>query len=123
MYEILHTFRVYFQHVIRGNVTLNLTEKERDLLSAILHGKIDFEREPWPSISNGAKDLIEKMLKRDAKERITPFQVLSMLQYDEGLFCWILIFFFFFFFFFFFLWKMLIYLISNGIIILFNFWA
>jgi len=45
---------------------------------AILEGDIDFESNPWPSISNSAKDLVRKMLTQDPKKRITSVQVLGM---------------------------------------------
>ncbi|KAL8157699.1 hypothetical protein AgCh_002413 [Apium graveolens] len=39
-----------------------LTETDSGIFRAILKGNIDFKSEPWPSISDGAKDLIRKML-------------------------------------------------------------
>lgn len=41
-----------------------------------MKGDLDFISEPWPSISNGAKDLVKKMLVRDPKKRLTAHQVL-----------------------------------------------
>ncbi|XP_057515847.1 calcium-dependent protein kinase SK5-like isoform X2 [Amaranthus tricolor] len=52
-------------------------ETDAGIFKQILQGKIDFETRPWPSISDGAKDLITKMLERDPKKRLTAFQVLS----------------------------------------------
>ena len=53
-------------------------ETEKGIFDAILEGHIDFESSPWPSISNGAKDLVSKMLTQDPKKRITSGQVLGM---------------------------------------------
>ncbi|KAM0024169.1 putative protein kinase CAMK-CDPK family [Helianthus debilis subsp. tardiflorus] len=42
-----------------------------------LHGVLDLESEPWPSISEGAKDLIRGMLERDVTKRMTAHAVLN----------------------------------------------
>jgi calcium-dependent protein kinase len=42
-----------------------------------LLGNIDFSSDPWPSVSNGAKDLVKKMLRQDPKERLTAAEILS----------------------------------------------
>ncbi|KAG2301231.1 hypothetical protein Bca52824_029882 [Brassica carinata] len=42
----------------------------------ILQGKLDFESNPWPSVSESGKDLVKKMLERDPKKRLTAHQVL-----------------------------------------------
>ncbi|GMN51591.1 hypothetical protein TIFTF001_020737 [Ficus carica] len=52
-------------------------ETEKAIFDAILEGEIDFDSEPWPSISYSAKDLIRKMLTHDPKKRITPSGVLG----------------------------------------------
>lgn len=57
------------------------TESEQGVAQAIIRGKIDFEREPWPSISESAKSLVRQMLEPDAKLRLTAKQVLGMLAY------------------------------------------
>nr|GLL42307.1 calcium-dependent protein kinase 11-like [Ipomoea trifida] len=51
-------------------------ESDNGIFKQIMKGKIDFESEPWPSISDSAKDLIKKMLQRDPRQRITAHQVL-----------------------------------------------
>lgn len=53
------------------------TENEKGIFNAILEGEIDFVSEPWPSISDSAKDLVRKMLMQDPKKRITSSQVLG----------------------------------------------
>ncbi|KAL7095317.1 hypothetical protein ACP275_10G016300 [Erythranthe tilingii] len=52
-------------------------ESEQGVAHAIIRGKIDFEREPWPSVSEGAKSLVKQMLEPDAKLRLTAKQVLE----------------------------------------------
>ncbi|KAG0463660.1 hypothetical protein HPP92_019219 [Vanilla planifolia] len=44
---------------------------------AILRGNIDFKREPWPNVSENAKDLVRRMLEPDPKRRLTAKQVLE----------------------------------------------
>ncbi|KAL8133841.1 hypothetical protein AgCh_009054 [Apium graveolens] len=51
-------------------------ETDSGIFRVILKGNIDFKSEPWPSISDGAKDLIRKMLDRSPKQRITAHEVL-----------------------------------------------
>ncbi|KAJ8761777.1 hypothetical protein K2173_004588 [Erythroxylum novogranatense] len=55
-------------------------ENEKGIFDAVLKGDIDFESEPWPSISESAKDLITKMLTQDPKLRITSAQVLAIFS-------------------------------------------
>ncbi|AQK96755.1 Calcium-dependent protein kinase, isoform 2 [Zea mays] len=52
-------------------------ENEDGIFDAVLRGHIDFSSDPWPSISNGAKDLVKKMLRQDPKERLTAAEILS----------------------------------------------
>jgi serine/threonine protein kinase len=52
-------------------------ENEDGIFDAVLHSHIDFSSDPWPSISNGAKDLVKKMLRQDPKERLTAAEILS----------------------------------------------
>lgn len=49
----------------------------------ILQGKLDFESEPWPGISDSAKDLIRKMLERNPKKRLTAHEVLCKYNVSE----------------------------------------
>ncbi|KMT11597.1 hypothetical protein BVRB_5g109120 [Beta vulgaris subsp. vulgaris] len=51
-------------------------ETEQGIFEQVMKGDLDFISEPWPSISNGAKDLVKKMLVRDPKKRLTAHQVL-----------------------------------------------
>ncbi|XP_052174614.1 calcium-dependent protein kinase 20-like [Diospyros lotus] len=51
-------------------------ETEQGIFEQVLKGELDFVSEPWPSISDSAKDLVRKMLLRDPKKRITAHEVL-----------------------------------------------
>ncbi|KAL7176558.1 hypothetical protein ACSBR2_029982 [Camellia fascicularis] len=51
-------------------------ETDKGIFRQIIKGKLDFESDPWPNISESAKDLIQKMLCRDPKKRITAHEVL-----------------------------------------------
>lgn len=57
--------------------TNSVLETERGIFEAIMQAKLDLQSSPWPSISDSAKDLIKKMLTRDAKKRITAAEVLG----------------------------------------------
>ncbi|KAM0874952.1 hypothetical protein ACQ4PT_037105 [Festuca glaucescens] len=51
-------------------------ETEQGIFEQVLHGTLDFDSDPWPSVSEGAKDLLRKVLVRDPKKRLTAHQVL-----------------------------------------------
>ncbi|KAG0520844.1 hypothetical protein BDA96_08G109100 [Sorghum bicolor] len=51
-------------------------ETEQGIFEQVLHGSLDFESDPWPSVSENAKDLLRKVLVRDPKKRLTAHQVL-----------------------------------------------
>ncbi|GER40860.1 calcium-dependent protein kinase [Striga asiatica] len=52
-------------------------ETEKGIFEEILAGHVDLQSSPWPSISDGAKDLIKKMLTIDPKKRITADEALE----------------------------------------------
>lgn len=52
-------------------------ETEQGVAVAILRGVIDFKREPWSQISDGAKSLVRQMLEPDPKKRLTAQEVLE----------------------------------------------
>lgn len=52
-------------------------ETENQIFDAILRGRIDFESEPWPSISPQAKDAVKKMLVQDPSCRATAKEMLN----------------------------------------------
>ncbi|KAG6520436.1 hypothetical protein ZIOFF_017492 [Zingiber officinale] len=52
-------------------------ETEQGVAQAILRSNVDFKREPWPKVSDSAKDLVRHMLEPDPKKRLTAQQVLD----------------------------------------------
>ncbi|MBA0580777.1 hypothetical protein Gorai_022981 [Gossypium raimondii] len=51
-------------------------ETEQEIFNEVLNGELDFSSDPWPNISESAKDLVTKMLDRDTKRRIKAHEVL-----------------------------------------------
>ncbi|CAA0825171.1 Calcium-dependent protein kinase 21 [Striga hermonthica] len=64
-------------YILLSGVPPFWAETEKGIFDAILNEDIDFDSQPWPSISNSAKDLVRKMLTKDPKRRITSAQVLE----------------------------------------------
>jgi len=54
------------------------TETEEGIAKAIIKGEINFRRDPWPRVSDDAKNLVKGMLEPDASKRLTAEQVLGM---------------------------------------------
>ncbi|MCL7041437.1 hypothetical protein MKW94_026881 [Papaver nudicaule] len=52
-------------------------ESEQGVAQAILRGTIDFKRDPWPNVSENAKNLVQQMLEPDPKLRLNAKQVLE----------------------------------------------
>ncbi|KAM7265041.1 hypothetical protein ACFE04_002724 [Oxalis oulophora] len=52
-------------------------ESEQGVAQAIIRSNVDFKRDPWPKVSDNAKDLVRKMLDPDPKRRLTAQQVLD----------------------------------------------
>ena len=52
------------------------SETEQGIFEQVLKGELDFISEPWPSISESAKDLVRRMLVRDPKKRMTAHEAL-----------------------------------------------
>ncbi|KAF3330172.1 Calcium-dependent protein kinase 7 [Carex littledalei] len=52
-------------------------DTEQGIAGAIIRSEIDFTREPWPQVSDNAKDLIKRMLQPKPKRRLTAQQVLE----------------------------------------------
>ncbi|XP_057416675.1 calcium-dependent protein kinase 2-like [Lotus japonicus] len=71
-------------YILLSGVPPFWAETEKGIFNAILEGELDFESEPWPSISDSAKDLVRKMLTQDPKKRITSAQVLEHPWMREG---------------------------------------
>lgn len=55
-------------------------ETEQGVAQAIIRSVIDFKRDPWPKVSDNAKDLVKKMLNPDPKLRLTAQQVLGSVS-------------------------------------------
>ncbi|KAL5198199.1 hypothetical protein ABZP36_001711 [Zizania latifolia] len=51
-------------------------ESEQGIFGQVLKGDLDFSSDPWPSISDSAKDLVRKMLIRDPRKRLTAHEAL-----------------------------------------------
>ncbi|KAM0843357.1 hypothetical protein ACQ4PT_057760 [Festuca glaucescens] len=49
-------------------------ETDEGIAQAIIRSRIDFEREPWPKVSDNAKDLVGKMLDNNPYARLTAQQ-------------------------------------------------
>lgn len=56
------------------------SETQQGIFDAVLKGHIDFESDPWPLISESAKDLIRRMLCSRPSERLTAHEVLCMYE-------------------------------------------
>lgn len=55
------------------------------MAQAIIRSVIDFKRDPWPIVSDSAKDLVRKMLEPDPKRRLSAAQVLGRLLFLAAL--------------------------------------
>lgn len=64
-------------YILLSGVPPFWAETEKGIFDEIIKGQIDFESQPWPSISESAKDLVRKMLTKDPKNRITAAKVLE----------------------------------------------
>ncbi|KAL5540839.1 hypothetical protein UlMin_043809 [Ulmus minor] len=53
-------------------------ETEQKVAEAIIRSAIDLKKDPWPKVSNNAKDLVMKMLDPDPKRRLTAQEVLGI---------------------------------------------
>nr|KJB75530.1 hypothetical protein B456_012G045700 [Gossypium raimondii] len=70
-------------YILLSGVPPFWAETEMGIFRQILQGKIDFDSEPWPAISDSAKDLIRKMLDRHPKRRLTAHQVLLLSRLKQ----------------------------------------
>ncbi|XP_048128557.1 calcium-dependent protein kinase 28 isoform X2 [Rhodamnia argentea] len=57
---------------------------EDGIFKEVLKKKPDFNRKPWPTISNSAKDFVKKLLVKDPRARLTAAQALSHPWVREG---------------------------------------
>ncbi|KAK6944143.1 Protein kinase domain [Dillenia turbinata] len=63
-------------YILLSGVPPFWAESEQEIFEEVLHGDLDFSSDPWPSISESAKDLVRKMLVRDLRKRLTAHEVL-----------------------------------------------
>ncbi|KAJ3680406.1 hypothetical protein LUZ60_016684 [Juncus effusus] len=64
-------------YILLSGVPPFWAETQQGIFDAVLKGVIDFDSDPWPLISNSAKDLIRRMLNPRPAQRLTAHQVLS----------------------------------------------
>nr|AEL88279.1 calcium-dependent protein kinase [Dimocarpus longan] len=64
-------------YILLSGVPPFWAETEQGVAQAIIRSVIDFKRDPWPKVSDNAKDLVRKMLDPDPKRRLTAQQVLE----------------------------------------------
>ncbi|XP_034704387.1 calcium-dependent protein kinase 1-like [Vitis riparia] len=63
-------------YILLSGVPPFWSETEQGIFEQVLHGDLDFSSDPWPSISESAKDLVRRMLVRDPRRRLTAHEVL-----------------------------------------------
>ncbi|KAJ6904378.1 calcium-dependent protein kinase 26 [Populus alba x Populus x berolinensis] len=63
-------------YILLSGVPPFWAETQQGIFDAVLKGYIDFDSDPWPLISDSAKDLIRKMLCSTPSERLTAHEVL-----------------------------------------------
>ncbi|QHO23927.1 Calcium-dependent protein kinase [Arachis hypogaea] len=63
-------------YILLSGVPPFWAENEQGIFEQVLRGDLDFSSDPWPAISESAKDLVRKMLVRDPRRRMTAHQVL-----------------------------------------------
>ncbi|KAJ0265366.1 Calcium-dependent protein kinase 5 [Hirschfeldia incana] len=63
-------------YILLSGVPPFWAETQQGIFDAVLKGDIDFESDPWPLISDSAKDLIRKMLCSKPSERLTAHEVM-----------------------------------------------
>lgn len=63
-------------YILLSGVPPFWAETQQGIFDSVLKGHIDFESDPWPVISNSAKDLIRRMLCSRPADRLTAHEVL-----------------------------------------------
>ncbi|KAL8132151.1 hypothetical protein AgCh_007879 [Apium graveolens] len=63
-------------YILLSGVPPFWAETEQDIFEEVLRGDLDFSSDPWPKISDSAKDLVRRMLVRDPKRRMTAHEAL-----------------------------------------------
>ncbi|XP_022035944.1 calcium-dependent protein kinase 32 isoform X2 [Helianthus annuus] len=75
--SILSSYNVPSQTAHDGPYEVQRRETEQGVAQAIIRSVVDFKRDPWPIVSESAKDHIKKMLNPDPKLRLTAQEVLD----------------------------------------------
>lgn len=57
------------------------TETEEGIAQAIIRGTVDFQKDPWPKVSEEAIDLVQKMLNPNPDSRLTVDEVLGIYSF------------------------------------------
>lgn len=60
---------------------MSSAETEEGIAQAIVYGHIDFKRDPWPKVSEEAKELVKGMLDPTPFSRLTVDQVLGTFRH------------------------------------------
>ncbi|CAN1306761.1 Calcium-dependent protein kinase 2 [Linum perenne] len=63
-------------YILLSGVPPFWAETEDEIFQEVLHGNPDFSSDPWPHVSESAKELVKKMLVREPKKRISTHEVL-----------------------------------------------
>ncbi|CAN0879295.1 Calcium-dependent protein kinase 2 [Linum grandiflorum] len=63
-------------YILLSGVPPFWAETEDEIFHEVLHGNPDFTSDPWPHVSDTAKELVKKMLVREPNKRITTHEVL-----------------------------------------------
>lgn len=76
MHFVFHSFLVSLRRKFFDCPSF-YAETEQGVAQAIIRSVIDFKRDPWPKVSENAKDLVKRMLDPDPKRRLTAQEVLG----------------------------------------------
>ncbi|MBA0687962.1 hypothetical protein Goari_005775 [Gossypium aridum] len=67
-------------YILLSGVPPFWAETQQGIFDTVLKGNIDFDSDPWPVISDSAKDLIRKMLCSQPSERLTAHEVYDHVE-------------------------------------------
>jgi calcium-dependent protein kinase len=59
-------------------------DSEQQIFESVIKAPLDFESDPWPKVSEPAKDVVRRMLVRDPRKRATAADVLAHEWVREG---------------------------------------
>lgn len=80
MFQIL-VYCFPFAHIL-FHPRHDLAASNQGILNQVLHGDLNFSSDAWPSISDGAQDLVKRMLVRDPRRHLTAQEVLLVFFYN-----------------------------------------